>query len=169
MFKDFTILQETGVWFDGSKKNPEKWVVGLGLPSVERAKPPEPDGCLILEYLQTLDITTKKKLEVWTQYRLCLSFLGGYFSSFKKSLRQTEVCKKFWNQEKSWEITGLKKFRSCLVSHSVNNHQLVLETTCLGPISYNCWTEQICVWLPAKRSHHKIIILWLVVYLKNSC
>ena len=48
-------------------------------------KAPEPPGCLILEDLQTLHIPTNKKLEVWTQYRLhvLLSFLGGYFSSFK--------------------------------------------------------------------------------------
>ena len=53
-----------------------------------------PDGCLILEDLQTLHISTNKKLEVWTQYRLLLSFLGGYFSSFKKIMRQREICKK---------------------------------------------------------------------------
>ena len=38
---------------------------------------PEPPGCLILEDLQTLHIPTNKKLEVWTQKRLLLSFLGG--------------------------------------------------------------------------------------------
>ena len=41
---------------------------------------------------------TNKKLEVWTQYRLLLSVLGGYmymcFSSFKKTLRQRKICKK---------------------------------------------------------------------------
>ena len=30
-----------------------------------------------------------------------LSFLGGYFSSYKKIMRQREICKKSWNQEKS--------------------------------------------------------------------
>ena len=58
-------------------KNPEKWVAGLGLHLVSRTKPPEPPGCLILEDLQTLHIPTNKKLEVWTQYRLLLSFLGA--------------------------------------------------------------------------------------------
>ena len=37
-------------------------------------------GCLILEDLQTLHIPKNKKLEVWTQCRLLLFFLGGYFS-----------------------------------------------------------------------------------------
>ena len=37
-----------------------------------------------LEDLQTVHIPTNKKQEVCTQYRLHLSFLGGYFSSFKK-------------------------------------------------------------------------------------
>ena len=41
-------------------------------------KAPEPPGCLILD-LQTLHIPTNKKLEVWTQYRVPLSFLDGYF------------------------------------------------------------------------------------------
>ena len=63
-------------------------------PLVKRTKPPEPPGCLILEDLQTPNIPTNKKLEVWTQYRLLLSFLGGYFSSFKKMLRQREICTK---------------------------------------------------------------------------
>ena len=40
------------VWFD-KVENPEKWVAGLGLPLVERTKPPEPPGCLILEDVQT--------------------------------------------------------------------------------------------------------------------
>ena len=51
---------------------------------------------------------TNKKLEVWTQYRLLLSYLGGYMhlSSFQNFLRPREFCKKkSWNQEKSWEIT----------------------------------------------------------------
>ena len=52
-------------------------------------------GCLNLEGLQTLRIPTNKKLEVWTQYRLLLSFLGDYFSSFKnKIMRQREICYK---------------------------------------------------------------------------
>ena len=73
----------------------------LGLHLVWRTKPPEPPGCFILEDLQTLHIPTNNKLEVWTQYRLLLSFLGGYFSFFKKMFRQREICKK------SSEITGL--------------------------------------------------------------
>ena len=57
-------------------------------------------GCI-----QTRHIPTKKELEGWTQCSLLLSFLGGYFSSFKKILRQREICKTSWNHEKSWEIT----------------------------------------------------------------
>ena len=68
-----------GVWFYKSKKS-RKMGSGPG--------PPEPPECLILEDLQTLRIPTNKKLEVWTQYRLLLSFLGGYFSSFKNIFRQ---------------------------------------------------------------------------------
>ena len=44
-------------------KNPEKWVAELGLSLALRTKPTEPPGCLILEDLQTLHISTKKKLE----------------------------------------------------------------------------------------------------------
>ena len=55
---------------------------------------PEQMGCLILEDLQTLHIPTNEKLDIWTQCRLVLYFLGGYFSSFKNSLRQREICKK---------------------------------------------------------------------------
>ena len=51
---------------------------------LEDKSPPEPPGCLILEDLQTLHIPTNKKL-VLTQYRLLLSFLGGYFSSFQEN------------------------------------------------------------------------------------
>ena len=58
--------------------------MGLGLTLVSEDKaPPEPPGCFILEDLQTLHIPTNKKLEVWIQYRLLLSFLGGYLSSFE--------------------------------------------------------------------------------------
>ena len=71
------------------------------LPFVSRTKPPEPPGCLFLEDLQTLHIPTNKKLEVWTQYRLLLSFLGGYFSSFRKILTQRKIRTKSGNQEKS--------------------------------------------------------------------
>ena len=39
-------------------------------------------------------LPTNKKLEVWTQYRLLLYFLGGYISSFKNIWRQREICKK---------------------------------------------------------------------------
>ena len=82
---------------DKSKKILQKWGAGLGLPLVlEDNKPP---GCLLLEDLQTLHIPINKKREVWTQYRLLRSFLGGYFSSFKKILKQSRICKK--------KITGL--------------------------------------------------------------
>ena len=76
--------------------NSEEWVASLGLPLVERTKPPE----LILE-------DSNKKLEVWTQYRLLLFFLGGYFSSFMNILRQREIC----NPEKSqaWNVVGPRK------------------------------------------------------------
>ena len=59
--------------------------------------PPEPPGCLILEYLQTLHIPTNKKLEIWTQHRLLLSFLCGYFS-FGRFVKNPEIEK---NPEKS--------------------------------------------------------------------
>ena len=61
-------------------------IVGLGLPLVYRTKPPEPPRCLVLEDLQTLHVPTNKKLEVWTQYRLLLSFLGGDFSYFQENV-----------------------------------------------------------------------------------
>ena len=63
-------------------KHPEKWVYLWS--RGQSPPPPQPPGCLILKDSQTLHIPTNKKLEVWTQYRLLLSFLGGYFSSFKK-------------------------------------------------------------------------------------
>ena len=74
--------------------NPEKWKAGLGLPLVSRTKPPELTRCLSLEDLRTLHIPTNMKLEVLTQYRLRISFLGCYFSSVNKILRQREICKK---------------------------------------------------------------------------
>ena len=85
------------VWFEKRKKS-WKWGNGPGGP----LWPTEPPRCLILEDLQTwIHISTNKKLEVSTQYRLLLSFLGGYLSSFKKMFRQREIC------AKSGEITGL--------------------------------------------------------------
>ena len=52
---------------------------GPGIPFGREDKaPPEPPGCLIWEDLQTLHIPASKKLEVWTQYKLLLSVLGGY-------------------------------------------------------------------------------------------
>ena len=113
-----------GVWFDKSKKS---WKIGSGdgCPAytqsscAEERRPQQKNepfnslnvnekrrlfgvNWLILEDLQTLHIPTNKKLEVWTQYRILFSFFGGYFSSFKKILRQREICKK------SWEITGME-------------------------------------------------------------
>ena len=64
-------------------KNPEKWLPGLGILLVERTKPPEPPGCLIF------DSPHPHKQEASGldhNYRLLVSFLGGYFSSFKKIL-----------------------------------------------------------------------------------
>ena len=90
---------------------------GPGSPFGLRTKPPEPPGCLTLEDLQTLCIHTNKKLEVWTQYRLLLSFLGGYFSSFKKILRQRE--------DKSWEITGLIKWMKLLGENPIQCFLLI--------------------------------------------
>ena len=79
----------------GGAPHSEVWFDKPGSPfGLEDKAPPEPPGCLILEDLQTLHIPTNKKLEVWTQYRLPLSFLGDYFSSFKKILRQRKICKK---------------------------------------------------------------------------
>ena len=52
-------------------------------------------------------LCTNKKLEVWTQYRLLLSFLGVYFSSFKKFLRQKKrFVKNPELRKKIWEITA---------------------------------------------------------------
>ena len=73
---------------------------GPGPPfGLEDKGPPKPPGRLILEDLQTLRIHTNKKLEVWTQYRLLLSFLGGYFSFFSRKLWGKEKFRK--NPEKS--------------------------------------------------------------------
>ena len=44
-------------------------------------------------------IPTNKKLEVWTQYRLLLSFLGGYFSSFQENWGKGRFVKKIKNPE----------------------------------------------------------------------
>ena len=80
-------------WIDKSK-NPEKWVAGqVSLWSRGQSAPPPPTSWM-LEDLQTLHIPTNKKLEVWTQYRLLLSFLGGYTSLLLITLlRQREICK----------------------------------------------------------------------------
>ena len=51
-----------------------------------------------------------KKLEVWTQYRLLSSFLGGYFSSFKKLLRQREICKKILRNNRLDLSKGSRQF-----------------------------------------------------------
>ena len=66
----------TGVWFDKSFL----WSTGQS-------------PLNLLDDLQTLHIPTNKKLDAWTQYRLLISFLGGYFSSFKKTLMQKKICK----------------------------------------------------------------------------
>ena len=47
-----------------------------------------------LEDLQTLHIPTNKKREVQTQYRLLLSFLVGYFSSFTNKFEAKEDLQK---------------------------------------------------------------------------
>ena len=100
----------SGVWFHKSEKS---WVCLW----YRGQRPPEPPGCLILEDLQTLHIPINKGLEVWTQYRLLLSFLGGYFSSFKKILRQREI---FKNPEirKSPEKSHACIVRACILSYS---------------------------------------------------
>ena len=88
-------MENIRVWFEKSNKSWKKMWIGPGSPFGLDDKAPEPPRCLILEDLQTLHVpTNKKKLEVRTQYRLLLSFFGGYFSSFKKMLRQKEICKK---------------------------------------------------------------------------
>ena len=75
--------------------NPAKMGSGPGSPfGLEDKAPYKSPGCFILDDLQNLHIPTNKKLEVWTQYRLLLSFLGGYFSFFDKFLRQRDICKK---------------------------------------------------------------------------
>ena len=90
-------------------KNPGKRVAGLGLALVSRTKPPEPPGCLILEDLQTSPHPHKQETRGFGHNT-------GYFflpsvdtsSLFKKILRQRKIVKKSWNQEKFWEIIGLK-------------------------------------------------------------
>ena len=73
-------MSDTWVWFDKSKKS---WKMGRsGSPFGLEDKASWTSW--MLEDLQTLHIPTNNKLEVWTQYRLLLSLLGGYFSSFKK-------------------------------------------------------------------------------------
>ena len=54
-----------------------------------------------------------------SQYMLLLSFLDGYFSSFKNFFRQREICKK------SWEITGPSFFKK--TERSCHKHQSDLQ------------------------------------------
>ena len=54
-------IRTPGVWFDKSKKNPEKWAAGLGLPLVWITKPPEPRRCLILEDVYRLATSQQRR------------------------------------------------------------------------------------------------------------
>ena len=65
-------------------------------------------GCLIWEGLHTFHIPTNKKLQVCTQY-FFLSLVATSLLS-RKVRGKGRFVKKSWNQEKSWEITGLKLF-----------------------------------------------------------
>ena len=78
--------------FDKSKKNPEKWVAGLGLPLVERIKPPEPPGCLILEGLQTPH-PHKQETRGLDTTQATSFFPWWLLLFFKNTLRQRVICK----------------------------------------------------------------------------
>ena len=139
----------------------KKWKMGSrpGSPfGLEDKAPLEPPGCLISEDLQTLHIPTNKKLEVWTQYRLFLSFfLGGYFSSFKIS----------WNQEKT-----LRNYRSdrepplVVLFHSLRCWTI----TCLGITHFICTrfsTEDILQTITANQGPIVPFCYKFSVYTKN--
>ena len=76
-----------------------QWYASLCGPELP-APPPPPKrtGCLIWEGLHTLHIPTNKKLEVWIQYRLLLSFLRDYFEAKRFVKINLEIRK---NPEKS--------------------------------------------------------------------
>ena len=52
-----------------------------------------PSTSWMFNFWRIYRLSTNKNPEVWTQYRFLLSFLGG-FSSFKKIVRQMEICNK---------------------------------------------------------------------------
>ena len=121
----------SGMWFDKSKKS---WKMDSGPGSPFGLDGQSPLNLLDVSFckdLQTLHIPTNKKLEVWSQYRLLFSFLGGYFYSVKNIFRQREI------RKKSWEITGL--------SHKVWMH-LPTPKVCTGLKASMCffspWIEQ---------------------------
>ena len=66
-----------------------------------------------------LHIPTNKKLEVWTQYRLLLSFVGIVATYLlQENLEgKGDLCNKSWSKEKLWKITGLlrEKCLSCTI------------------------------------------------------
>ena len=66
-------------------KRKKSWRIGSGPGSPFGLQDKAPWTCWMFNFwkIYRLNIPTNKKLEVWRRYRLLLSFLGGYFSSFK--------------------------------------------------------------------------------------
>ena len=75
------LVWQISEWISNSlEKNPEKLVSEPWALYSRGQSPLNLRDVIILKDLQTRHIPTNTKLEVWTQYRLLLSFLGGYFS-----------------------------------------------------------------------------------------
>ena len=89
------IIAWSGMWLNKS------WKVGSRPGSPFGVEDKAPWTYWMFYFWRIYRLSTDKKLEVWTQYRLLLSFIGGYFSSLKKILRQRETYK---NPEKSQDI-----------------------------------------------------------------
>ena len=109
-------------------------------------------GCLIFEDLQT---PYTHEQETWGLDTIqATSFLGGYLSSFKKTLRQRAICKKkSWNQ-KSWEITGLVSFLRGIFSTG-ENYGICSQ------FSHHPENTILCAYL----GHAVVLPLWFSVYL----
>ena len=97
------------------------------------------------------------KQEVWTQYRLLLSFLGGYFSSLQTKLRQRKICKKIL---KSGKILRNRRpgipFKKTAYASSV-----FLASTSVQLATYMLWF----------RSSRRVLDwrdLWLQVHIQQS-
>ena len=80
------------VWFDKSNKS---WKMGqwAWVPLCSRGQSP-PWTSWMFNFRGFTDSPHPHKQETWTQYRLLLSFIGGYVSSYRKFLRQRKICEK---------------------------------------------------------------------------